>query len=202
MTKEKEEIRKELLARREKLSKEIWNEASKAIERTILRSNLYKECDKLMLYADYHGEVGTITVLEEALMTGKQVYLPKVLEGFDEARMDFYRIDSTFELVNGYMGIMEPMGDPMKVFDYEKCKNEKLLMLVPGVAFDKEYGRLGYGKGYYDNYLSDKENILSVGICFNYQLFDKLPTTDSDVKLDFIVTEDTPLEALNALKFK
>ena len=120
MTKEKEEIRKELLARREALSKEIWNEASKAIERTILRSNVYRECDKLLLYADYHGEVGTITVLEEALMIGKQVYLPKVLEGFDEARMDFYRIDSSYELVNGYMGIMEPMGDPMRVFDYEK----------------------------------------------------------------------------------
>ena len=74
-------------------------------------------------------------------------------------------------------------------------------MLVPGVAFDREYGRLGYGKGYYDNYLVDKENILTVGICFGYQLFDKLPTSDSDVKLDFIVTEDTPLEALNALKY-
>ena len=198
---DKEAIRKELLAKRDSLSKETWNDSSKAIERTLLKSKLYKECDKIFLYSDIHGEVGTVTLCEEALMTGKAVYLPKVHEGFDEARMDFYKILNTYELVPGYMNILEPMPDQDKVFDYESCKNEKLLMLVPGVAFDKEKNRLGYGKGYYDNYLSDKDNILTVGLCFSCQLLDKLPATDSDVKLDFILTEETTLDELNTLEF-
>ena len=198
---DKEEIRAWLLKKRDEYSKEIWNEASRTIERTILKSDLYKECDKLLLYADFHAEVGTVIILEDALLNGKEVYLPKVLESFEEARMDFFKIDSSFELMPGYMGIMEPMASYDRVFDYEISKNEKILMLVPGVAFAKDGSRLGYGKGYYDNYLLDKPAIMTLGLCFSYQILDSLPTTDSDVRLNFLVNEKTTVEELDPLKY-
>lgn len=198
---DKEEIRKSLISKRDELSSDKWSEMSKAIERNILKSRLYHEADKLFLYADFHGEVGTITLVEEALMAGKEVYLPKVHEGFMEARMDFYKIESTYELVSGYMGIQEPMPGTGKCFEYSESHGEKLLMFVPGVAFDNEGNRLGYGKGYYDNYLKKKPDILAIGVCFSFQKMDVLPVTDSDVKLDYVMDENTSYNELNKLSF-
>ncbi len=199
---EKSEIRRELIKKRDEISDDIWNEHSKTIEKNIMKSRLYKECSKLLLYVDYHGEVGTFTLIEDALINGKAVYLPKVHEGFNEARMDFYRIASSYELVDGPLGIPEPIPNVEKCFSYEDFKDEKLLMIVPGVAFDLNGNRLGYGKGYYDNYLKDKPNIVTVGVCFSMQLKDEIPADESDVKLDLIVTEKTPLDKIDSDKFK
>ena len=66
-------------------------------------------------------------------------------------------------------------------------------MLIPSLAFDKDKFRLGYGRGYYDRFLSKsiKENndILKVGVAFSFQKYHKLPINQNDVKLDFILTE-------------
>lgn len=198
----KEEIRKALKKQRDAIEPRIWTEKSNMINRTILESSIYKECDKLLIYADFSGEVGTLPVIDDAIIKGKHVYLPKVLQGFDDARMDFFRINSTVELINGYKGIMEPMDDPLSRFDYEKCKEEKLLMLVPGVAFDKDNNRMGYGMGYYDNYLKDKDKILKVAMAFDIQIIDNLPINSNDIKMDFIITESTSLDDINKLEFR
>lgn len=194
---EKKEIRKQMISDRDGLLMDAWNTKSGVIERNILRSKLYKDCDALMVYADFHGEVGTTILIEDALLKGKKVFLPKAIENFDEAKMEFYQITSTFELVSGYKGIKEPMGNSQRAFNYEKFAGKKILMLVPGVAFDKNGYRLGYGKGYYDNYLSDKPDIVKCGICFTMQLTDDLPVNEHDVKMDHIITEDTPFSEIN-----
>lgn len=194
---DKKIIRSELLSKRDLLSSDKWSEYSKTIEKNILKSNIYKNCKKLLVYMDFHGEVGTMSLIEEALLNGKEVYLPKVHEGFNEARMDFYKISSTFELVDGYKGIMEPISNPSTCFDYENSDKEGLLMLVPGVAFDNKGHRLGYGKGYYDKYLADKEKILTIGLCFSLQVLDEIPTEDTDITLDYIVNEKTSVEEIN-----
>lgn len=198
---DKELLREELLRKRDAIIPHEWNEKSNIISKTILESDLYKQCDKLFLYADFHGEVGTITVIEDALINNKEVYLPKVLENFDEARMDFFRIVSTFELVDGYKGILEPLNDSTLRFDYESNKNDKLLMFVPGVVFDKNNNRMGYGKGYYDNYLSDKPNIMKIGIAFEMQVVDEIPVSENDIKMDYILTENSTVSDLNKFNF-
>ncbi len=195
-TQEKSSIRSSLINKRDSLSSDIWTYNSNMIQRSIIRSAMYRECDCLLIYADYHGEVGTLTLVDDALINGKEVYLPKVLEGFDEARMEFYRIFSSHELVNGYKGIREPLGNFERAFDYEAYKDKNVLMLVPGVAFDKRGFRLGYGKGYYDNYLKNKPSVMKVGICFSMQICDELPASDNDVKLDFIVSENTKTQEI------
>ncbi len=198
---DKELLREELLRKRDAIIPHEWNEKSNIISKTILESDLYKQCDKLFLYADFHGEVGTITVIEDALINNKEVYLPKVLENFDEARMDFFRIVSTFELVDGYKGILEPLNDSSLRFNYESNKNDKLLMFVPGVVFDKNNNRMGYGKGYYDNYLSDKPNIKKIGIAFEMQVVDEIPVSENDIKMDYILTENSTVSDLNKFNF-
>lgn len=199
--KTKEELRKELIIKRDSMSAQEWTGASSKIQRTILGSNIYNECDKLFIYSDYHGEVGTLVIIEDALMKGKEVYLPKCIENFTKSQMDFYRVRSTFELVNGYKGILEPMEIESNRFHYEETTDEKLLMFVPGVVYDLNNNRMGYGKGYYDNYLKDKPGIKKFGIAFSLQIVEDIPINENDIKMDFIVTEKTTLEEINSYKF-
>lgn len=193
----KKSIRSELRAKRESLEPKLWQDYSNKIQRNILKSQLYKECDILMAYADKNNEVGTLTLCEDALISGKELYFPKVLENFNEARMEFYRVNSTNELTPGFHNILEPLGDVTRVFDYEKTLGRKVLMIVPGIAFDDKGHRLGYGKGYYDNYLRDKEAIMRIGICFSMQIIDHVPITRNDLHVNYIVSELTGPEEIN-----
>lgn len=199
---EKSVIRKDLLKRRDSLNSNVWKENSLIIESNILKSKVYKNADIIMCYADYHGEVGTLTIIDDALLKSKQVFLPKVLENFDEARMDFFEIFSTCELIHGYNGILEPTGNKKRVFEYEKNKDKNILMLVPGVGFSKDGKRIGYGKGYYDNYLVNKPAILKAGMCFSLQIIDDIPVNENDIPLDFIISENTPISEINKFDFR
>ena len=80
----------------------------------------------------------------------------------------------------GKLNIMEPDGEIFS--DYSKID----LAIIPGVAFDHLKNRLGRGKGYYDNFLKNKF-IFKIGVCFEFQLLDKIPTTNDDIKMDLII---------------
>lgn len=198
----KAEVRKEKLLTRDSLNPQIWTVESGVIEKTLLRSRLFHDADCILLYSDYHGEVGTTLIFNEALIQGKEVYLPKCIDSFDTTGMDFYRVFSSYELVPGYKGIMEPLEDATKVFSYENAANKNILMLVPGVAFDKNGNRLGYGKGYYDRYLKDKERIVKCGLLFECQLTEEIPSEECDVKMDILITEKTALSDVDKIKYQ
>lgn len=198
----KEEIRGRLIKERDSINHDLWNKKTNDISRKILRSAFYKDAEYILLYADFHGEVGTNIILEDALLKDKKVYLPKVLENFDEAKMDFFKIINSVELIEGYKGIKEPTGDHRKCFDYSKVKEKNILMLVPGVAFDKNGNRLGYGKGYYDNYLKDKPDILTVALCFSLQIQESLPCNDGDIKINHLISETTAADEIKKIRFR
>lgn len=198
----KNEIRKEMIMEREALTQDKWSAMSRDIERKILKSAAYREADCILLYADFRNEVETAYIIETALVEGKKIYLPKVLDASGNNGMDFYRIDSTYELVDGYYGINEPVAGADRLFVYEDHKAEKILMFVPGVAFDKNGGRLGYGKGYYDTYLSDKPTILTCGLAFDLQVVNSLPLEDYDIRLDHVITESTSEDEIAKFVYK
>lgn len=199
---DKAAIRKRIIVSRDALAADLWDEKSVKIQKNIMKSELYKSADCLMIYADFHGEVGTFLLIEDALLKGKHVFLPKVLENFTESRMEFYEIFSSAELLNGYKGIKEPTGNLQRTFDYDKYQASTLLMLVPGVAFSKEGYRIGYGKGYYDIYLADKPLIIKCGMCFDMQIVDDIPYEATDIKMDLIIGEDTKVEDIDLIKYK
>jgi 5-formyltetrahydrofolate cyclo-ligase len=97
--------------------------------------------------------------------------------------MEFYRINSLEELQAGYRGILEPSGETEK-FLFRPGNADKTLMLMPGVAFDSYRNRIGYGKGFYDRYLADKEELQlhTIGIGFSCQLVDEIPAQEGDIK--------------------
>ena len=105
--------------------------------------------------------------------------------------MHFYRICSLDELTEGYKGIREPDGTTER---YEEIKRresgERVLMIMPGAAFDPLRNRIGYGKGFYDKYLADKEELqnYSIGIGFSCQIVEEIPAMENDIKPYQVIT--------------
>lgn len=117
-------------------------------------------------------------------------FLPYFLENFDvvsapvctEDSMEFYQINSVKNLSEGAYGILEPL--PNNKIE----KDEIEVMIIPMLGYDKYCDRIGYGKGYYDNYLADFKG-LKVGLAFTEQHHHLVPTNEHDVSLDHVVTE-------------
>jgi 5-formyltetrahydrofolate cyclo-ligase len=187
----KSKIRKEILNKRDSISDTERNLKSDTIQRNILKSELFQKSDCILMYMDFHGEVQTHKILENALLSGKNVFFPRVLNSL-ESKMEFYEIFSADELFKGYKGISEPLARDERVFKPSKYDPLKMVMFVPGVAFDYNGNRLGYGKGYYDTYLKDKPFIYTCGLCFTDQIVTEIPFDENDIRLNKIVTEATP----------
>lgn len=192
-------LRKEMLIKRAGLSDNDWFEKSSIIQKIILQSKLLDIADDILVYADYKGEVETKSIIEDALLEGKNVYLPRVCESDSEPLMEFYKISSINSLSEGYKGIREPIPSMDCRYQYDEKSGRCTIMFVPGVAFDKYNNRLGYGKGFYDYYLKDKKQIITVGLGFSLQIVDELPVSDNDVTLNMIVTEDSSVNEINKL---
>lgn len=180
----KSEIRSHVLARRKELDEQSRKKAAVLLTERLLGHQWYYRSDILLGFASYGTEIDTTEILTDALRRGKQVYLPKV-EGTD---MVFYRITDMGDLQKGYRGIPEPKGDT-EVFDYAEYIEhtegaEKILMLMPGVAFDKRRHRIGYGKGFYDRYLDGKEalQLRTIAVGFQCQMVEEIPAEEQDIK--------------------
>lgn len=177
---EKSNLRKKYKAlRREIHCKDYDN----AVCKNLLTSELYKNAEKVLLYAGLDDEICIDSVIIDALKKGKKTALPVCSD--DKGNMDFYYINSLNDLKLGFFSVREP--DKAKC---EKCSDfSHALCIVPGISFDKKGYRLGYGKGYYDRFLK-KFTLISVGLCYNELICDNLPTDRFDVPVNFILTQD------------
>ena len=182
----KAEIRKRILEVRRSLTVDEVEVKSEAILQNVLKTPEYIEADNILLYADHHNEVITRGIFEDALMRKKRVYFPKA-DSFTNT-MVFYRTASAAQLEKGFMGILEPKENIQ--LRYRFCANEDTLVILPGVAFDTAGFRIGYGKGYYDKFLSSKRQLSTMALAFACQIVEELPREAHDIKMDKIVTEE------------
>lgn len=175
----KSEVRRRILKIRDSLTEEQKNRAAFLLTERILGHQWYYLSDVILCYVSFGSEISTWEIIQEALSTGKKVYLPRV-EGKD---MNFYRVLDMTELVSGYKGILEPKPNNDR-YEYSEQAAEKTLLLMPGVAFDGYRNRIGYGKGYYDRFLADKPDlqIRSIAIGFKCQMVEELPAEEKDIK--------------------
>lgn len=182
----KEEVRKYIRQKKQALSKEAISNWSNQLIKCFMKEKEYIECTTIYSYVSYNQEVETHRFMEQAIRDGKKVAIPKILGVQEEKQkryMEFCYITSLEELKVGYQGILEPEHTLI-------AKEEKALILMPGLAFDREYNRLGYGGGFYDKYLeTHKENQYSkIALCFDFQLLEKLEVDLFDKKVDKIIT--------------
>ena len=189
----KKDIRSQYIKKRDALSQEEVNVKSDKILYQLFNMTEYKDAKYILLYADYHNEVATNKIFEDARQRGKKIYFPKVFG----QEMEFYSVDSLEELRFGYKGIREPQENPIKRFFYKK--QDTTIMIVPGVAFDMKGYRVGYGKGYYDKYLArvPKEvNLTTIALSYEKMIKVVIPTEGTDWKTKYIVTEDRIVSTL------
>jgi 5-formyltetrahydrofolate cyclo-ligase len=140
---------------------------------------LLRHASTIVAYYSLDDEVDTHRLIDELLAAGKTVYLPRVVGDHEMVLCRYTGADS---LQKGAFGIMEPVGTPMSY--HEKID----VVLVPGVAFDAQGHRLGRGRGYYDRFLAalPSPRPQLIGVCFDFQKVDGVPTEVCDVSVDVV----------------
>ena len=136
----------------------------------------------ILFYASMPGEVDTLLMIEKALFSGKRVALPIVEK--DQKKLIPTLIASMEDVHESTYGIAEPHYDPKR----ELVLKDLDAVIVPGLAFDRGNNRLGRGKGYYDRFLSMlPQDVITVGLAFDFQLTESLPTEAHDMRLQQII---------------
>ena len=177
---DKKALRREIGAKKRAMSAEEIERASARLAEKFFQTELYRQAKAIYGYLSYNQEVRTEPILRRAQADGKRVAVPKVCG--DEMR--FLWLDDLQQVAPGAYGIPEPIADGPVAMD------ETALVLMPGLAFDPEGRRLGYGGGFYDRYLADQPNHPLVALCYSFQLLDHLETEAHDVPVDLVVCDD------------
>lgn len=179
----KKALRKEIKALRAAHTDEQIHELSLGVRDRVLTLQEYRQAEVIYAYVDCKHEVETSDIIRAAWADGKRVAVPKVL-GQD---MKFFYITSLEnDLEEGYYGIREPYE---KHAADESGDEEKALMLMPGVAFDEERHRIGYGGGFYDRFLEVHPKLSRVALAFEFQVKESVPYEAFDICPEKIVTE-------------
>lgn len=154
------------------------NENSEMITKKVLESENFKKAKSIFIYISFGNEVRTYGIIMAAKKQEKKVYVPKIIE----SEMRAVECDLNKLSVNKY-GIMEPI-------EYKTIDEKNIdLCVTPGIAFDEDKNRLGYGKGYYDRFFEQNKDILRIGLCHDILLVKKIETDNHDVKMNCIMTE-------------
>ena len=177
---------KEILKKRNNLSKEQYLDYSNKIYKKIMSLDEYKKSENLLIFYPYLGEVDVLPVALNALEHGKNVFFPKVT---GETTMEFIKVLKLTEFNEGFKNIKEPIGN--EIFDTHNI-TKKTIMILPGSTYDFHGNRTGYGKGYYDRYLENcYKNITKVGVCFELQLLEQIQNIKTtDIPMDYVIYEN------------
>ena len=170
-------LRKEIREKKRAMTVEQVEEASARLAKLFLSSEAYQNAKTIYGYLPYNQEVRTVPMLEKALRDGKQVAVPKV---YGE-EMRFILMEDLSKVETGYAGIPEPIADgPI-------AQDPTALVLMPGLAFDKEGHRIGYGGGFYDRFLEKEPNHPTVALCYDFQMLPHLETDAHDIPVDLVI---------------
>lgn len=180
----KREIRKRVLSVRDALTREERMISQNEVNRKILEHPWFHRASSVLVFISFGSEIDTGYIIEMSFQQGKKVYVPKIIGD----TMIFIRIYQGEALTESYKGILEPpIKNEKDIFRFEKEDPLKVLMIMPGVAFDSERNRIGYGKGFYDRYLSDKENLNTIAIGFDCQMVSVIESDSNDIKPDEVI---------------
>lgn len=178
---DKSSIRTTLLRQRECLTRDQVQKLSAAAQAQLLAHPAFMQARTLALYSPIRNEVETGGLLAAALTEGKRVCFPCVVD----EHLYFYQVLAQEELQAGCFGVCEPDRRADEI-----DSGEIDLLLIPGVAFDRQGFRLGYGRGYFDRMLGNGNfSGLRVGFGYDFQLVDALPAEIHDQRIELLVTE-------------
>ena len=173
----KQELRKSIRQQKRAMTPQQIEEKSAELLRLFTASEAYRNAKTLYGYLPYNQEVRTVPILERALRDGKRVAVPKV---YGE-EMRFLYLEDLSQVEIGYAGIPEPIADGPIADD------KTALVLMPGLAFDPQGHRIGYGGGFYDKFLSQEPTHPTVALCYDFQVLPQLETEEFDIPVDAVI---------------
>lgn len=182
--KEKIELRNNILNLRNALELNYKIELDEKIYNKLFNNELFIKAKNIFIYIGFGTEIDTKSIIKRALNENKNVYIPKIYKS--DKSMKAIRLNSFDDLKENSMGILEPIEDNEFI-----NKKDIDLIIVPGVVFDENGNRIGYGGGYYDRYLEEiklKNNKLV--LAYEFQVLDCIIEEDHDIKVDYIITEE------------
>lgn len=177
----KKTLRSRLLAQRRAMGPADWQTSSTAAQKRLIALDAFCQARCIALYASVHQEVGTELLFSAALAGGKEVLFPLVCGN----NLQFKKVSALEQLAVGSFGILEPC-----YLGSDHTLETADLIVVPGVAFDLQGHRIGFGKGYYDRCLSQLTNHgVLVGLCHDFQVLEQLPAEGHDIRMQYVVTD-------------
>ena len=172
----KARLREKILSQRDSLTEEQRISMSKAIQQRLFSREQFQKAKTVAFYLHIGSEVNTHEMISEAMKLGKQVLVP-----YTNEKIEFCYFNSFDESEKGKYGILEPK-------EKKKFEGHPDVVIVPGAVFGRCMHRIGYGKGYYDRHFKNSSSY-RIGICYDFQLLDKLPRHEHDEGMDEIITE-------------
>ena len=173
----KQELRRAIRERKRAMTEEEIVERSNALAEKFYNSPAYQAASTIYGYLPYNQEVRTVPMLQRALDEGKRVAVPKV---YGE-EMRFIYLEDLTQVSKGYAGIPEPIADA------PVAEDPRALVLMPGLAFDPQGHRIGYGGGFYDRFLAQEPNHPTLALCYEFQMQAHLDTEEFDIPVDTVL---------------
>lgn len=174
---DKKELRSQIRSRKRAMTEEEILSRSDALGKLFAQSEAYRNAKTIYGYLPYNQEVRTVPMLEQALKDGKRVAVPKC---YGEEMKFIYLTDLT-QVAPGYANIPEPIANEPIADD------PTALVLMPGLAFDSQGHRIGYGGGFYDKFLSAEPNHPTLALCYEFQMLPHLETEEHDIPVDTVL---------------
>ncbi|MBE6974285.1 MAG: 5-formyltetrahydrofolate cyclo-ligase [Ruminococcaceae bacterium] len=174
---DKQTLRKQIREKKRAMTPAQIEEKSRILGELFVQTEEYRRAVTIYGYLPYNQEVRTVAMLEQALRDGKKVAVPKCYG--DEMR--FIYMEDLSAVAPGYAGIPEPVADgPV-------AQDGTALVLMPGLAFDPQGHRIGYGGGFYDRFLAREPGHPTLALCYDFQMLPQLDTEEFDIPVDRVL---------------
>ena len=181
----KKSLRKQVLSIRNKMTQEEVIQNSQIIMERLRSLSEFIDAKTVFIYMDFGNEVMTRDLIKQMFAEKKHVIIPYT-DTVETKLIPTEIFDLEKDLIKCSFGYYEPKKENVKYVDPQKFD----LIVVPGVAFDKNLNRMGYGKGYYDRILNQRrKDCKAIAVAHEFQVLQEIPTEEYDIKMDMIITE-------------
>lgn len=179
--KEKQNVRARMAQLRKAMDPRVAAARSALVQENVCRDPAWRSALSAGFYLPVRGEVDTLALCRIALATGRKLFLPRITDSAAHS-MEFFACSDLEGLERGPFGLLQPPATTPAAQTLD-------LALVPGLAFDSKGARLGYGGGYYDRFFARLPVRRRLGLCFAFQIVERLPSDARDVPMNGICTE-------------
>lgn len=181
---DKKSYRKKIKEERDNLDLDRKKEYDEKLKNDFLDLPEVKKAENIFAYLNFGSEISTTPLIKELIQQGKRVFIPWIDQ--DKKIMELTELkDPQKELEKGFYGILEMKEDYLNIYE-----GDIDVVLTPGLVFDKNYYRIGYGGGFYDKYFAGIDyDPFKVAMAYSFQVVDELPREEFDQQIDALLTE-------------